>query len=92
MQNLKPRNHNLEGYQLMKFDNPKQKQAARRLLKRLSRGGMNDQQAINFMNNYTEYSDPRSYENFLNRVKNSDTFPVTKKAGKLQRTDIGGKA
>jgi hypothetical protein len=76
----------------MDFDNEKQREAARRLLKRLSIGGINDQQALFFMENHTEYTDERGFKSFLKKVKKSDSFPVKKKGEELVRTDLGGKA
>lgn len=74
------------------FDSKKERDAAKKLLKRLSISGINDQQAMTFMRNHTNYKDTRSFENFLNSVKKSKNFPVKKKGGKLVRTDISQEA
>lgn len=70
------------------FDSEKERTAAKKLLKRLSIGSINDQQALNFMRAHTDYKDERSFKNFLESIKNSDHFPVKKKGGELQRTDM----
>jgi len=75
-----------------KFDSQKERKAAKKLLKRLSKSPINDQQALNFVKNYTDYKDERSYKNFLKSVKTSTRFPVKKKGGKLVRTDISQEA
>jgi len=71
----------------MNWDNDKQRKTARRLLKRLGRRPMNGRQAANFMQNYSEFKDDRSYD-FLDELVKKPSFPVKKKGDKLLRTDI----
>jgi len=76
----------------MDFDSEKQRSATKAFLKRLSRGPINQQQARNFMNNYTDYRDERSYKNFLQFIRNEKQIPVKKKGSKFYRTDISQEA
>jgi len=71
----------------LQFDSHKERKAFKKFFGKLHRTDLNQQQALNFMKNHTEYKTDSSIKKFLKKYKNTDKLPIKFTAGKFIRTD-----